>query len=55
MPVVRLSYPKGALTQDRKARLAADLTEIVLDAEVDAVTDGGRMSRRHEIAAAIGR
>jgi phenylpyruvate tautomerase PptA (4-oxalocrotonate tautomerase family) len=43
MPVVRLSYPKGALTQDQKSRLAADLTEIVLDAEVDAVTEGGRM------------
>jgi phenylpyruvate tautomerase PptA (4-oxalocrotonate tautomerase family) len=41
MPVVRLSYPRGALTQARKARLAADLTEIVLDAEVDAVTDSG--------------
>lgn len=42
MPVVRLSYPKGALTQTQKAMLAAELTEIVLDAEVDAITEPGR-------------
>ncbi len=43
MPLVRLTYPRGALTPERKRRLAASLTEIVLDAEVDAVTDAGRM------------
>jgi phenylpyruvate tautomerase PptA (4-oxalocrotonate tautomerase family) len=43
MPVVRLSYPKGALTRAQKQMLAAELTEVVLDAEVDAVTEGGRM------------
>lgn len=42
MPVVRLSYPRGALTREQKRMLAADLTEIVLDAEVDAITDAGR-------------
>jgi phenylpyruvate tautomerase PptA (4-oxalocrotonate tautomerase family) len=43
MPLVRLTYPRGALSPERKRRLAASLTEIVLDAEVDAVTDAGRM------------
>jgi phenylpyruvate tautomerase PptA (4-oxalocrotonate tautomerase family) len=43
MPVVRLSYPRGALTPVQKRRIAASLTEIVLDAEVDAVTDPGRL------------
>lgn len=43
MPLVRLTHPHGALTMERKRRLAASLTEIVLDAEVDAVTDAGRM------------
>lgn len=43
MPVVRLTYPRGALAPAHKRQLAAALTEIVLDAEVDAVTDTGRM------------
>jgi phenylpyruvate tautomerase PptA (4-oxalocrotonate tautomerase family) len=43
MPLVRISYPQGALSQAHKAQLAAELTEIVLDAEVDAVTEPGRM------------
>ncbi len=43
MPVVRLAYPKGALTQAQKQMLAADLTDVVLDAEVDAVTASGKM------------
>jgi phenylpyruvate tautomerase PptA (4-oxalocrotonate tautomerase family) len=43
MPLVRITYPRGALTQDHKARLAESLTDIVLDAEVDAVTTPGRM------------
>jgi phenylpyruvate tautomerase PptA (4-oxalocrotonate tautomerase family) len=43
MPVVRISYPRGALTPDRKRQLASSLTEIVLDAEVDAVTPPGRL------------
>jgi phenylpyruvate tautomerase PptA (4-oxalocrotonate tautomerase family) len=43
MPLVRITYPRGALTRAQKSRIAADLTEIVLDAEVDAVTDAGRM------------
>jgi phenylpyruvate tautomerase PptA (4-oxalocrotonate tautomerase family) len=43
MPVVRLTYPRGALAPAHKRQLAAALTEIVLDAEVDAATDTGRM------------
>jgi phenylpyruvate tautomerase PptA (4-oxalocrotonate tautomerase family) len=43
MPVVRVTYPQGALPALAKQRLAAALTEIVLDAEVDAVTEPGRM------------
>jgi phenylpyruvate tautomerase PptA (4-oxalocrotonate tautomerase family) len=43
MPLVRLTYPLGALAPAQKRRLAASLTEIVLDAEVDAVTEAGRM------------
>jgi phenylpyruvate tautomerase PptA (4-oxalocrotonate tautomerase family) len=43
MPLVRITYPRGALTAEHKRRLAADLTEIVLDVEVDAVTAAGRM------------
>jgi phenylpyruvate tautomerase PptA (4-oxalocrotonate tautomerase family) len=35
MPVVRVTYPHGALTPERKRQLAASLTDIVLDAEVD--------------------
>jgi phenylpyruvate tautomerase PptA (4-oxalocrotonate tautomerase family) len=42
MPVVRISYPKGALSVAQKSLLAEDLTEIVLDAEVDAVSAAGR-------------
>ena len=43
MPLVRITYPQGALPPEPKERLAASLTEIVLDAEVDAVTEPGRM------------
>jgi len=43
MPLVRISYPEGALPPEQKSLLAAELTEIVLDAEVDAVTEAGRM------------
>lgn len=43
MPLVRLTYPRGALAPAQKRRIAEDLTEVVLDAEVDAVTDAGRM------------
>jgi phenylpyruvate tautomerase PptA (4-oxalocrotonate tautomerase family) len=43
MPLVRITYPRGALTPARKRDIAASLTDIVLDAEVDAVTDMGRM------------
>lgn len=43
MPLVRITYPRGALAPEQKRRIAADLTEIVLDAEVDAVTEAGRM------------
>jgi phenylpyruvate tautomerase PptA (4-oxalocrotonate tautomerase family) len=43
MPLVRLTYPRGALAPAQKRRLAETLTQIVLDAEVDAVTDSGRM------------
>lgn len=43
MPLVRITYPAGAMPRAQKAQLAAALTEIVLDAEVDAVTDSGRM------------
>lgn len=43
MPVVRVSHPQGALTRAQKQQLSSELTEVVLDAEVDAVTDNGRM------------
>lgn len=43
MPLVRITYPRGALTPEQKRQVASALTEIVLDAEVDAVTDAGRM------------
>ena len=43
MPLVRITYPRGALTPDQKREIAAAVTEIVLDVEVDAVTDAGRM------------
>ena len=43
MPLVRLTYPRGALSAARKRQIAASLTEIVLDAEVDAVTETGRL------------
>jgi len=43
MPVVRVTYPRGALTPDRKRQLAASLTDIVLDAEVDTITEAGKM------------
>jgi len=42
MPVVRMSYPKGALSQAQKQMLASEITDIVLDAEVDAVTANGK-------------
>lgn len=42
MPLVRITYPSGALPQPVKAKLAAELTEVVLEAEVDAVTPAGR-------------
>jgi phenylpyruvate tautomerase PptA (4-oxalocrotonate tautomerase family) len=43
MPLVRVTYPRGALSPVHKRRLAASLTDIVLDAEVDAVTEPGKM------------
>jgi len=43
MPLVRITYPRGALTPEQKRQIASMLTEIVLEAEVDAVTDAGRM------------
>jgi len=43
MPLVRITYPRGALTPEQKRQIAGALTEIVLDVEVDAVTDAGRM------------
>jgi len=43
MPLVRITCPRGALTPSRKRDVAASLTEIVLDAEVDAMTDTGRL------------
>ena len=43
MPVVRVTYPRGALAPAEKQALATSLTDIVLDAEVDAVTDAGKM------------
>ncbi len=43
MPVVHMSYPKGALSQAQKQLLASELTDIILDAEVDAVTANGKM------------
>jgi phenylpyruvate tautomerase PptA (4-oxalocrotonate tautomerase family) len=43
MPLVRITYPRGALGTEHKRRIAESLTEIVLDAEVDAVTEPGRM------------
>ena len=43
MPLVRVTCPSGALLPDQKRALAESLTQIVLDAEVDAVTEAGRM------------
>ena len=43
MPVVRVTYPRGALTPDRKRQLSASLTDIVLAAEVDTITEAGKM------------
>ena len=43
MPVVRVTYPRGALTPERKRQLAGSLTDIVLDAEVDTITEAGKM------------
>jgi phenylpyruvate tautomerase PptA (4-oxalocrotonate tautomerase family) len=43
MPLVRITHPRGALPLEQKRRLVAALTDIVLDVEVDAVTDAGRM------------
>jgi phenylpyruvate tautomerase PptA (4-oxalocrotonate tautomerase family) len=54
MPLVRITYPRGALTLPRKRAIASSLTDIVLDAEVDAVTTMGRMVtviQFHEVAA----
>jgi phenylpyruvate tautomerase PptA (4-oxalocrotonate tautomerase family) len=54
MPLVRITYPRGALSRDRKRAVAASLTDIVLDAEVDAVTPMGKMVtviQFHEVAA----
>jgi phenylpyruvate tautomerase PptA (4-oxalocrotonate tautomerase family) len=52
MPLVRITYPRGALASTQKRRLAARLTEIVLDAEVDAVTESGREVREGSWGAA---
>ena len=43
MPLVRFTCPRGALTPAQKRQIAAELTEVVLDAEVDAVTSAGRL------------
>jgi phenylpyruvate tautomerase PptA (4-oxalocrotonate tautomerase family) len=43
MPVVRVTYPRGALTPAHKRQLATSLTDIVLDAEVDTITEAGKM------------
>lgn len=43
MPLVRITCPRGALTAEQKQQLATELTTIVLEAEVDAVTEAGRM------------
>jgi len=43
MPVVRVTYPRGALTPAHKRHIAAALTDIVLDAEVDTITEAGKM------------
>jgi phenylpyruvate tautomerase PptA (4-oxalocrotonate tautomerase family) len=43
MPLVRITYPRGALTRSQKREIARSLTDIVLDAEVDAVTENGRL------------
>lgn len=53
MPLVRLTYPRGALAPAQKSHIAEALTEIVLDAEVDAVTEPGRLVtvvQFHEVA-----
>jgi phenylpyruvate tautomerase PptA (4-oxalocrotonate tautomerase family) len=42
MPLVRIQHPEAALPIAQKRALAASITEIVLEAEVDAVTDMGR-------------
>jgi phenylpyruvate tautomerase PptA (4-oxalocrotonate tautomerase family) len=43
MPVVRIHYPKGALSLERKRTLVASLTDVVLETEVDVATLAGKM------------
>lgn len=43
MPLVRITYPRGALTPAQKRQLAESLTQIALEVEVDTVTAAGRM------------
>jgi len=41
MPIVQLQYPQGSLDPERKARLAGRLTDVMLDMEGGARTEGG--------------
>ncbi len=42
MPVIRVTYPRGALDGDQKAALAARLTDVLINMEGGAGTRGGR-------------
>jgi phenylpyruvate tautomerase PptA (4-oxalocrotonate tautomerase family) len=41
MPVIQLQYPQGSLDAERKSRLASRLTEVMLQMEGGARTEGG--------------
>ncbi len=42
MPLIRISYPDGALSRDQKARVASELTDFIMEAEVGVATPAGR-------------
>ncbi len=53
MPLIRITYPRGALSPAQKRQLAASLTEIVLEVEVDAGVTAVWVDGAEEISAAI--
>ena len=59
MPLLRITYQRGALNQAQKAKLAAEVTPVLLIGEVGSDTPQGRAAtngcdqkiRRHLLAA----